>query len=704
MSAPLLVEIGCEEIPARMIPTAARDLGQRVEALLHQAGLAHGRCAAWGGSRRLAVRVEEVESRQPDREELVLGPPARAAFGSDGEPTGAAIGFARKQGIEPALLKPVTTEKGDYAGFRRQVVGKSLGEILAAGLPQAVEGMSFPKTMRWSEGIYRWVRPVHWLLALHGEDVVPIELFGVRGASSSRGHRFLSPGPVHVSHADRYASALAEAFVVFDPVDRRRLLARRLGEAAAALGGELVEDPALLEEVVDLVEWPGVVAGRIDAVYLGLPREILVTTLRHHQKAFSVQSGGRLLPAFLAVANTDRDPAGHIARGNEWVVGGRLEDARYFWTEDRKRTLESRVPDLSGVLFHKTAGTYLDKVRRTRRVAEDLAGSLGLGAAEIEAAGRAAERSKADLTTGLVGEFPELQGIVGGLLLQHQGEDPAVSRAVYDHYRPAGAEDALPETPIGSVLSVADRLDTLGSLLAAGETPTGSRDPFALRRAANGLFRILLDRLWPLSLADLHRASVHSTAGTADPRVSAYLEQRFQDHLRDRGFTANEIQSVLRARGGTESLSWPLPDVVARLEAIRKVRGRADFEHLVDLTKRVDNILGKGAAEIEDAVSRAGEASAYVESEPAAVRLEALVAESAPRMLLCSEQRRYSDIVDLISAFIRPVEQFFDEVLVIDPERPEATRHRADLVARLKTLLVSYFDIRELAGQADRRS
>jgi glycyl-tRNA synthetase beta chain len=704
MSAPLLLEIGCEEIPAGMIQGGARELAQRVTAILEQSGLRHGPSSAWGGSRRLTVRVEDVETRQADREEWVLGPPARAAFGGGGEPTAAAVGFAKKQGIDASALVRRETDKGEYAAFRRHVGGKSLGEILGAALPQAMEGMSFPKTMRWGDGVRRWVRPVHWLLVQHGGEVLPVEAFGVRASAESRGHRFLAPGPVPVAHPDRYREALAAAFVVADPGERRSILARALEEEAAALGGELVRDEELLEEAVNLVEWPGVVAGRFEPAYLELPREILVTTLRHHQKAFSVQAGGRLLPAFLSVANTDRDPAGHVARGNEWVVGGRLEDARYFWAEDRKRPLASRVADLAGAIFHKTAGSYLDKVRRTRRVAEDLAGRLGLAAPEIETAGRAAELSKADLTTGLVGEFPELQGIVGGLLLLEEGEDRAVADAVYEHYRPAGAEDSLPGTAAGGVVSVADKLDALASLLAAGETATGSRDPFALRRAASAIYRVALDRGWALSLDALAATSAHSTGGAPDDRVLAYLEQRFHDFLRDRGFTSNEVLSVLRAGGPRASAAWPLHDIVARLEAIEAVRGRADFEHLVDLTKRVDNILGKGAAEIGEAVSRATGLEGYREEQPAARLLESLIEELEPAMLRDSERKRYAAIVDHISRFIRPVERFFDEVLVIDPQHPEATHHRCALVARLRALLVSYFDIRELAGQADRRS
>ncbi|HKQ62344.1 MAG TPA: glycine--tRNA ligase subunit beta, partial [Candidatus Polarisedimenticolaceae bacterium] len=375
-SAPLLLELGCEEIPARMIATAATDLAARVVAILDRAKLPHGPVQAWGGTRRLSVHVAEVAARVADERKLLLGPPAAAAFGADGTPTPAAIGFARKQGIDPATLGRVETDKGSYAGVERVVLGRSLGELLAEGLPAAVAAMSFPKTMRWGTGAHRWVRPLHWLAALHGGEPLPLELFGVRAGRVSNGHRFLAPGPVDVAHADGYAAALRAAYVVIDPAERRRLLEERLAQAAARVGGALVPDAELLDEVADLVEWPGVVVGRFDPDFLDLPREILVTTLRHHQKSFCVQTSSGLSNSFLAVANTDRDPAGHVQRGNEWVVSGRLADARFFWDEDRKRPLADRLEELAKVAFHARLGSYREKAQRIERRAAELAERL----------------------------------------------------------------------------------------------------------------------------------------------------------------------------------------------------------------------------------------------------------------------------------------------------------------------------------------
>ena len=297
MSNPLLIEIGCEEIPARMIASSAQELGRRVGAILDEAALEHGVVTAWGGSRRLSVRVEAVQEKQADRLERVLGPPQQAAFDEQGQPRPAAIGFARKQGVEPAELELFDTDRGRYVGLERQRPGQDIGEVLAEQLPGAVGGMSFPKTMRWGDGTFRWVRPVHWLLALHGNQLLPLELFGVRAAAASTGHRFLGEARVAVQQPDEYETALEQAHVVADPARRREILSARLEEAAQRLGGTPVDDPALMDEVVDLVEWPGVVAGKFDEAYLELPRELLVTTLRHHQKCFSVQNeDARVLP------------------------------------------------------------------------------------------------------------------------------------------------------------------------------------------------------------------------------------------------------------------------------------------------------------------------------------------------------------------------------------------------------------------------
>jgi glycyl-tRNA synthetase beta chain len=695
MSAPLLLEIGCEEIPARMIASAAADLRARVVAALDQAGLPHGEASAWGGTRRLAVRVEGVAATLAGRDETVLGPPASAAFAPDGSLTPAGAGFAKKQGIDPSALQKVETDKGVYAGFRRSVVGRTLEQVLAEALPASVAAMAFPKTMRWGDGTHRWVRPVHWVVALHGGDVLKLEILGAASGRNSDGHRFLAPGPVNVEHPDRYVDALRAARVLIDPADRRVALAAALDRAAASVSGTPVPDAALLDELVDLVEWPGVVVGRFDPAFLDLPREILVTTLRHHQKSFSVQGPSGLLPAFLSVANTDRDPAGHVRRGNEWVVVGRLEDARFFWGEDRKRPLGSRVVDLKRVTFHKKLGSYEEKTRRNAALTEALAMKLGRSNDEARLAVEAARVAKADLSTGLVGEFPELQGVVGGLLLRAEGAAAAVCEAVADHYRPAGPEDAMPRGDAGCMLAIADRLDTIAGLIDAGETPTGSRDPFGLRRAASGVFRILAERRWPLSMADLFQLSGQST------KVYAFLQERLNNWLLDRGFTANEIEAVRRPKvSPTDFDQWSLDEVLSRLTVLGSLRSRADFRRLVELTKRVDNILEKQPEVLARALA-SGASLDFHEAHPSALALGRAHDAVRMKIVAASEAHDFPAVIEHVSTLIEPVSRFFDDVLVLDPKDPAASRSRCELLAHVRSTVTRDFDIRELAGQAD---
>jgi glycyl-tRNA synthetase beta chain len=697
-TAPLLLEIGCEEIPARMIRDAAAELRDRLVALLDRAQISHGEARAWGGARRLVARVDGVAGHQPDHEEQILGPPASVAFDGNGRPTPAALGFASRHGVEPSALDRVETARGSYAGLRRRVAGRTLGDVLASGLRQAVEAIPFPKTMRWGDGSVRWVRPVHWLLALHGSELLPIELFGVRASNRSVGHRFLSAIEVPVHHPDDYHAALRRAGVVVDPEERQRVLGDKLHAVARQLGARLVDDPALLVEAADLVEWPEVVAGRFDERYLELPREILITTLRRHQKCFSVQDvDGRLLPHFLAISNNDRDRGGHIRRGNEWVASGRLEDARFFWYEDRKRPLGSLAASLERLAFHARRGSYADKARRLSALAASLAGRAGLDPSAIEPARRAASLAKNDLVTGTVGEFPELQGIVGGLLLRYEGQPDAISRAVYDHYKPVGPEDSLPTTPEGSVVSIADKLDNIAELILAGEFGTGAKDPFGLRRAANGVFRIVLEQAWSLSLQDL--ADPVPTQGRAG--LLAFLRDRLENFLRERGYGPHEVRSVALAGGSGALDAGALPDLIARLDALAAVRARADFRRLVELTKRVANILRRNAELAQQAVASPGDG--FEDPEPVVRELESAIHRLGPLFEAHSREGDYAAVVGLLASLVEPVDRLFDGALIIDPNNPNATAHRLRILVQLRDLLTRYFDIAELAGGVERR-
>jgi glycyl-tRNA synthetase beta chain len=537
------------------------------------------------------------------------------------------------------------------------------------------------------------------VLALHGDRVLQLELFGVGAGSASAGHRFLSCGPVTIEHPDRYGERLRGAHVIADPEERRCRIDAAVREAAGRAGGTIVPDPALLEEVADLVEWPGVVAGGFDPEYLQLPREILVTTLRHHQKCFSVQGAdGALRAGFVAVANTEHDPGGHIRRGNEWVIGGRLEDARFFWREDRRRPLAARGPELDRVVFHEKLGSYAEKTRHMQDLADRIASVLELDETSREHCRAAAGLAKNDLVTATVGEFPELQGRIGGLLLEAEDTPQEIARAVYEHYQPVGPDDETPRTDAGAVVSLADRLDTIARMIAAGEQPTGSRDPFGLRRSASGIFRIVIAKRWPLSLDDLWRLA---TANAQTEPVHVFLSERFGHYLREAGASPNEIWAVLRP---TAAPSRPLHDLAARVDAIRAVRERPDFAHLVDLTKRVDNILTKGGDVLVEVSSDIAEIGSYRETEPAAIELDQRVDRQEKAIVGLENAARYADIVDVLAGFVEPVDKFFAEVLVIDPDHPDASQNRYRVLARLRGVLTRCFDIRELAGQAERRS
>ncbi len=697
-TANLLLEIGCEEIPARMIAGASRELESRVLKILDEAGLAHGPAVSWSGTRRLALRVDAVSGKQEDRDEQLLGPPAKIAFDEQDKPTPAGVGFARKQGIAPEELKRIETDRGCYVGFERRSKGRTIGEILADELPARVASIPFPKSMRWGDGTHRWVRPVHWVVALHGKQVLEFEVFGVTSGKQSVGHRFRSSGPVEVGSADDYIPALEKAGVIVDAGRRRALVEGLLHKAAEEAEGLLVSDPALLDEVANLVEWPGVVRGEFAAGYLELPDELLATTLRHHQKCFSVVGADAgALPAFLAVANTDEDPGGHIRRGNEWVVGGRLEDAAFFWREDRRGRLDDLSPRLGGVVFHAKVGSFAEKSARIEALARDLGRAIGIDPETIDHAASGARLSKNDLLTGTVGEFPELQGQVGGLMLRAEGEPEPVALAVYEHYRPAGAGDALPESLTGRVVSVADKLDSIASLIGVGETPTGSRDPLGLRRASSGVFRCIAESGWPLSINDLAELC---SGGEA---VASFLADRLTHYTRETGATENEIRAVQRPQIDTsEWRTWALGDIAARLAAIARVRDRTDFEQLADLTKRVDNILIKDSGAFDEAESKA-KASDFDEDAPAATQLTEMMDSDRQRLDALLEKRSYSAIVDLLAGYVEPVEAFFVDVLVVDEQNPAATLARRDLIRSLHTLLTGCFDLRELAGQAAKK-
>ncbi|MCZ6671267.1 MAG: glycine--tRNA ligase subunit beta [Acidobacteria bacterium] len=683
MKGSFLLEIGCEEIPARMISGALDQLRTGIRESISRERLAVGEIRTLGTPRRLAVLVEGLPERQPDREIVVTGPACRVAYDSGGRPTRAAIGFAKAQGVRVEELQRVAWAREEHVVVRKRVEGKETGEILIDLIPRVLSSLTFPKTMRWGEGKTRFVRPVRWIVALLGSRPLNLAWAGVNSKPRSHGHRRLGSPVIRVENSKDFCGRLRAKGILLDPEERRTELRRQLESLSGSAKGTLVEDKELFETVIFLVERPLVILGTFGEEFLRLPEEILRISLRHHQKSFSVRGAdGRLRNLFLAVADADADPDGTIRRGNEWVLRARLADARFFWEEDLKSPLEARCEGLKRVTFHKDLGSYHDKMERLVVLCTALGREHEVGEEILRTASRLA---KCDLTTHLVGEFPELQGIMGGLFARQTNHPQAVCDAIYDQYLPRSFEDPCPRSAEGAILGIVDRLDTLCGMFLLGQIPSGSRDPFGLRRAAQGLCKISLEKSLGVSFrrlveynAALHRAGL----GGADreKRIESllhFLRERLAFVLVARGHAADAVEAVLRA-GADEPV-----DCEARVSALEKIRTDPDFEALAIGFKRVRNILA-GQAEISwnpDA-PRAGAESA----------LKDKVMEVETGMESMLEGKDYSSLLRLLASTRGAIDRFFDEVLVMDKDE-SVRNNRIGLLQRLSGLFLRVADL-----------
>ncbi|MCU0231676.1 MAG: glycine--tRNA ligase subunit beta [Acidobacteria bacterium] len=703
-TAELLIELGTEEIPARMLPAAAADLEALLLDLLDRAGLPHGPARRFWTPRRLAVRVEAVAAATPLREELLLGPPAAAAWDAAGQPTNALLGFARKSGREVAEFTRTETPKGVYAGATVKAGDEPLSSVLAAGFAPAVGRMTFAKMMRWGDGLARFVRPIHWIVALYGDEILPLVLFGVRAGRASRGHRVLGPGPFELPDAAAWEPTLERHGVVADPFARRARLATQLAELAAAQGGTLVQDEGLLDESADIVEYPGAQLGRFEPHFVSdLPAEVLGSCLKTHQKGFCVRGPAGLLPLFAVAVNRPDDPEGHVRRGHEWVVSGRLEDALFFWTEDRRQPLAERASKLEGIVFQRELGTYAAKTRRVVALVGRLAGLAGLDAGERAAAERAAALARCDLPTGLVGEFPELQGICGGLLARADGEPEVVAGAIYDLYLPAGADDPLPATRTGRLLGLADRLDTLAGGFAAGLVPSGSSDPFALRRAGIGAIRLALaeptvDLAAAVGEAALgYRGGEYGSdlTGRADQTVATllgFLVERFGALAERDGARYDEIKATTALAGGTAGTPFRPADLWRRLAALRAFRESEDFLALAAAAKRVRNILAQADERGDAYVAGEGESALR---EPEELRLAAAIGAAERELAAAAAAGDYERALAHVARLRPDVDLFFDKIMVMDKD-PVLRRARLSLLDRVARATHGVVDMAEL--------
>jgi glycyl-tRNA synthetase beta chain len=643
-SLPFLLEIGTEEVPDWMIPAALASL----RVLFEKLEITHDSVTLDATPRRLVLRAEGLPARQADSEERVLGP-AKSA------PPKAVAGFARKHGVAPEALTVESTPKGDYYTFVRTVAGRATRDILAEALGGIILQIGFPKTMYWTgKGGPRFIRPIRWIVALLGEEIVPFELAGVHSGAVTSGHRRLGAREIAVTTAD-YEQRLRENYVILSAEARRHKIHQELA------GVRVKPDPALVETLVYLTEYPTAITGSFDAEFLALPEEVLVTVMRHHQKYFSVEDEhGKLAPQFVAVMNIPSDPEGFVRRGNERVLRARFNDARFFWQTDQKKSLPARLPDLAHVTFQAKLGTYLEKTERVKALVETLGGDTH--------AVRAAELAKCDLTTELVKEFTELQGVVGGLYARAQGEPDAVWQAIYDQYKPESMEDAIPRNRTGQIVALADKLDTLRGCFGVGLIPTGSRDPFALRRAAQGVVKILVEGKIDIDLAPLVDDGTEGAKALAE-----FLQDRIRYYCKDvRGFKYDEVNAAMAA-------GWSnLVDLEARLIRIQSLRSSPDFEPLAASFKRIRNIL--------DQQKFAGADAAAID--------EKLLQEGPERDLYDEYRRIAGQPVESVISRLRPkVDLFFDKVLVNAPE-DDVRRNRLTL---LGTLLQEFSNIADFS-------
>jgi glycyl-tRNA synthetase beta chain len=702
-----LLEIGCEEIPARMLGAASEELRERVSALLSKERLAATQITSFETPRRLAVIAFGLPDAQPDVTERITGPSVSVAY-KDGQPTPAVHAFARKTGIDVALLERMSTPKGEYLAANVARKGRSASEIIAEHLPKEISSIYWPKNMYWRKTNERFVRPVRWLVAMLDAETIPLEFDGIWAGNTSRGHRILCDGSVKISRAgDAYIDALRKAKVL-GRAEREQQIRKALDSATRTIpGARWREDKTLLDSVVSLTEFPSVILGSFDPQFLVLPEEVLVTVMRDHQKYFALEdSSGKLLPHFLAVLNTDGDPEGLIRHGNERVLRARFNDARFFWQTDQKRSLLDRLDLLRNVTFQKDLGSYYEKTRRVQRLCSWLSEIIKQDGIAVRAGviHKAACLAKADLTTELVKEFTELQGIVGGLYGRVQELDPglpeatrlAIADTIYDHYRPESTDDEVPRSTESAILSIGDKADTIAGMFALGLVPSGSKDPFALRRQANGIVKIIAEKKFPLRLSILMRDAKAGYQGAAaegkfvtaekfTESLKSFLHERMEFYLRDvKGYSYDVVNAVL-AVGGDDVV-----DVLSRAEAVKQVMHLPEFQAIGAACKRIRNILRqaeeknvKFAAEFEylpDAAEEEKALMAHLESRTAKIEEHRSKKEYLEALLLLSEIRE-------------PLDRFFDKVMVmVDDERVRANR-----LALLRTLLRRFSSIADFS-------
>ena len=706
----LLLEIGCEELPPSYVPPALEQLERGARESLLQQRLTFEDVRALGTPRRLALRVSGLGARQPDRDEEVLGPSAKAAFDGDGRPTRALLGFCQSRGVDPADVRRASTPRGEYVAVTVHHAGRAAAEVLPDLLAGLALRLTFPKTMRWIPGDdTRFARPVRWLVALLDDHVLPVRAFALEAGRDTRGHRFLAPAALPLPAASGYIDALGRVSVVVHPAERRAVLSAQVTREAETAGGRIVSDQELIAINTFLLEHPQAFVGRFDARYLDLPREVIVTALREHQRFFAVEDAReQLLPMFVALRDGDERGLDRVRKGNEDVLVARLEDARFYWETDLARPPAAQVEALTGVVWMEGLGSLRDKAARLERLGAWLAERLAPAAAADLT--RAALLCKTDLLSEMIGsgkEYASLEGVMGGWYARRAGESEAVATAIAEHYRPRGPLDPLPESEAGTLLSLADKLDHVAGAFVAGKVPSGSEDPYGVRRAGNGVVRILIERDLHLDLRD---ATIETTAVLfhADPalphaeimrKLGEFWRGRVETALDERGIAYDARDAALEARvpgGARPRPGWIDPaDAQARAQVLSGFRADPRFAPLIVLFKRVANILAKATETLPGALDR----DRLTEPAERAL-LQALDGASAATAPLW-ERRAYAAILPELLGMEEAIHGFFDAVMVNVDDTPTRL-NRLQLLAEVRDLFLRGWDLSKVVVEGER--
>ncbi|MCX4188134.1 glycine--tRNA ligase subunit beta [Methylophaga sp. OBS4] len=681
----LLIELGTEELPPKALATLSKAFCEGIEQGLNKVELSFDEIRPYATPRRLAVVITKLQIRQQDRTVERRGPAVTAAFDEDGNPTKALQGFARSCGVEVDDLETTRTDKGAWLVFKQQQQGADTQSLIPGILQQTLNDLPIPKRMRWGDLPGEFVRPVHWLVLLFGDEVIPMDLLGVTSDRFTAGHRFHHPQPIRISSPMTYAPQLeTEGHVVVDYDARKEAIHGQVNELASQLGGDAIINPDLLEEVTGLVEWPVALAGNFDPRFLELPAEALISSMEGHQKYFAVRApSGELLPHFITVSNiASQDPA-QVVAGNERVILPRLSDAAFFWDTDRKQPLAAHREQLQTIVFQNKLGTVYDKSERVAKLAADIACQIG---ADAKLAERAAQLAKCDLVTEMVGEFPELQGIMGRYYAKLDGEDSEVAEALDEQYLPRYAGDKLPQTRTGQAVSIAEKLDTMTGLFGIGQPPSGMKDPFALRRASLGVLRIIIEKQLDLDLVQLLNIALSNFADklseqTVTEQVMQYFYDRLRGYALEEGAKADEFEAVLAVRP-----TRPL-DFMQRLKAVAAFRQLEQAESLAAGNKRIGNILrkngaGQTAVEIVDNLLQ----------EPAEKALAEKLIQASKDLAPLSANADYTGVLNYLADMRETIDAFFDQVMVMVDD--EAVRqNRLALLNQTRALFLGVADI-----------